>query len=91
MNGVLVTSVLVIVVFVVIIAVGVLLSRGKQLKCPDCEHVFNAPIMEEKTMGFGLTFPYLGTVRCPKCGNKRSRRDYIKVEQQTKKHRKLVR
>ncbi|MCL2643064.1 MAG: hypothetical protein FWD52_06105 [Candidatus Bathyarchaeota archaeon] len=85
MNLTIVIVVLTLVVFGVIVVVGVLLSRSKQLKCPDCEQVFNAPIMEEKLLGFGWTFPYTGTIRCPKCGNKRSRRDYNKVERPTKK------
>ncbi|MDR2707621.1 MAG: hypothetical protein LBB87_02585 [Nitrososphaerota archaeon] len=68
-----------------LIAIGVILSHGKQLKCPDCERIFNAPIMEEKYTGFGWTLPYMGNITCPKCGNKRSRRDFNKVEKQTEK------
>jgi len=68
------------VIFVVIIVVGVLLSRGKQLRCPDCDHVFNAPAMEEKLSGLGWALPYTGLVKCPKCGNRRSRRDYNKLD-----------
>jgi uncharacterized C2H2 Zn-finger protein len=72
-------------IIVVIIAIGVLLNRGKQLKCPDCDYVFNAPVMEQKITGLGLTFPYMGTIKCPKCNVKRSRRDYNKVEKLIKK------
>jgi len=78
------TLVIVIVTFSVlgiIIGVAALLNRGKQLRCPDCENTFNAPILEQKTLGFGWTLPYMGTIRCPKCGKNRSRRDYTKVHQ----------
>jgi ssDNA-binding Zn-finger/Zn-ribbon topoisomerase 1 len=85
MNWVIISGIVVLVVIVVIAVVGILLSRGKQLKCPDCENTFTAPIMEEKLTGLGYTLPYMGIVRCPKCGNKRSRRDYNKVERQTEK------
>gem|GEM_PF-850695 len=78
--------IVVLLIIVIPIVVGVLLSRGKQLKCPDCGCVFNTPIMDKKTMGFGLTFPYLGIVKCPKCGIKRSRCDYDKIEKIVKKH-----
>jgi uncharacterized C2H2 Zn-finger protein len=91
MDVTLAIGVLTCVILVAVIIVCVILSSGKQLKCPDCEHIFNAPLMEEKRMGFGLTFPYLGTIRCPKCGNARLRSDYIKVEQQTKKRKSPVR
>jgi ssDNA-binding Zn-finger/Zn-ribbon topoisomerase 1 len=83
-----VIAIITFVVIGVIIVVGALLSRGKQLRCPDCEHVFNAPIMEEKWSGLGWTLPYMGIIRCTKCGNKRSRRDYNKVEQQQTKESK---
>jgi len=82
MNWIIILSVLPLVILVVVVVVVALLSRSKQLKCPECEHVFNAPIMEEKISGLGWTFPYMGRVKCPKCGNKRSRRDYNKVERQ---------
>jgi len=72
MNWIIILSVLPLVVLVVVVVVVALLSRGKQLKCPDCEHVFYAPVMEEKLSGLGWTFPYMGSVKCPKCGNKRS-------------------
>jgi hypothetical protein len=41
--------------------------------------------MDQKLSGFGWSVPYLGTVQCSKCGVKRSRRDYNKVEHQNKK------
>jgi uncharacterized C2H2 Zn-finger protein len=85
MNLAIVSCIIIFVVLVIIFAVGVLLSRGKQLKCPDCNRVFNAPFMEEKRWGGGWTFPFMGAVKCPKCGNRRSRRDYIKVEEQIEK------
>jgi uncharacterized C2H2 Zn-finger protein len=85
MNWAIITGIVVLVVLVIISIVGVLLSRGKKLKCPDCENTFTAPILDEKLMGLGYTIPYLGLVRCPKCGNKRSRRDYNKVESHTEK------
>ncbi|MCL1976877.1 MAG: zinc-ribbon domain-containing protein [Candidatus Bathyarchaeota archaeon] len=80
MNWTIVIVVLTLSIFVAIIGVVALLNRGKQLKCPDCNQVFNAPVMEEKLSGLGFTFPYTGVVKCPKCGNKRSRRDYKKPE-----------
>jgi len=80
MNWIIVISVLPLVVLVVVVVVVALLSRGKQLKCPECEHVFNAPVMEEKISGLGWTLPYMGRVKCPKCDNKRSRRDYNTVK-----------
>ncbi|MCL2476273.1 hypothetical protein [Candidatus Bathycorpusculum sp.] len=82
MNPVLIIVTVIIVVLVLIIVLAAVLNRGKQLKCPDCEHVFNAPIMEEKISGLGWTFPYAGRIKCPKCGKNRSRRDYNKPEQQ---------
>ncbi|MDG6909379.1 MAG: hypothetical protein JRN08_03325 [Nitrososphaerota archaeon] len=57
-----------------------LLGRGKMLKCPDCGEVFRAPVMDEKILsGGGWTLPYMGRVGCPKCHERRSRRDYQKV------------
>jgi predicted RNA-binding Zn-ribbon protein involved in translation (DUF1610 family) len=82
MNPVLIIVTVIIVILVLIIVLAAVLNRGKQLKCPDCEHVFNAPIMEEKISGLGWTFPYAGRIKCPKCGKSRSRRDYNKPEQQ---------
>ena len=92
-----IVGILVLAVIVIIPVIGLLLSRGKQLKCPDCEYIFNAPIMEEKWSGLGWTFPYMGVIKCHKCGNKRSRRDYSKVEAESEKqnqkkaHTKMVR
>ncbi|MCL2359636.1 hypothetical protein [Candidatus Bathycorpusculum sp.] len=83
MDLAIVIAILVFVVLGVIIGVVALLNRGKQLKCPECAHVFNAPVMEQKLSGLGWTFPYMGTVKCPKCGHSRARRDYNKVEPQT--------
>ncbi|MDR0461040.1 MAG: hypothetical protein LBH62_06385 [Nitrososphaerota archaeon] len=80
MNIGILVSLIVIFAIVVAFAVSALLGRGKQLRCPDCEHVFKAPAMEEKWSGLGLTLPYMGVIKCPKCGNKRSRRDYNKIE-----------
>ena len=80
MNWTIVIVGLTFVIFVAIIGVVALLGRGKQLKCPDCNHVFNAPVMEVKSSGLGWALPYMGRVKCPKCGNQRSRRDYSKVE-----------
>jgi predicted RNA-binding Zn-ribbon protein involved in translation (DUF1610 family) len=57
-----------------------LAGRTKKLKCPDCGTVFNAPAMDNKRSGLGWTLPYLGVVKCPNCGEKRSRRDYQKVK-----------
>ena len=62
-------------------AVVILLAgRTKKLKCPDCGTVFNAPTFDNKRSGLGWTLPYLGSVKCPKCGQKRSRMDYQKVK-----------
>jgi len=80
-----VTIVLAVCSIVAIICVAALLSRGKQLNVQRCNHVFNAPVMDEKLIGYGWNFPYTGKVKCPKCGNKRSRRSYNKVEKLIKK------
>jgi predicted Zn finger-like uncharacterized protein len=64
---------------IVIVGVGFTLAvRGKQLKCPECGTIFKAPIVDNKVSGLGWTFPYTGRVKCPKCGQSRSRRDYLK-------------
>jgi uncharacterized C2H2 Zn-finger protein len=66
---------------IAISAVVILLAgRTKKLKCPDCGTVFNAPSFDNKRFGLGWTLPYLGVVKCPRCGQKRSRRDYQKVK-----------
>ena len=57
-----------------------LAGRTRKLKCPDCGTVFNAPALDNKRSGMGWTLPYLGSVKCPKCGQQRSRRDYQKVK-----------
>lgn len=75
-------------IIVIVFSIGALLSRGKQLKCPDCEYIFNAPNLEEKWTGLGWTLPYMGVIRCPECGKKRSRRDYNKVETELEKQNK---
>jgi predicted RNA-binding Zn-ribbon protein involved in translation (DUF1610 family) len=68
-------------VLIVFSAVVILLAgRTRKLKCPACGTVFNAPAMDNKRSGLGWTLPYLGVVKCPQCGQKRSRRDYQKVK-----------
>lgn len=67
------------VVVAVIFLVPFLLNRGKWLKCPDCGEVFKAPAMDQRSMGVGFSPPGLGRVKCPKCGQMRARRDYLKV------------
>jgi uncharacterized C2H2 Zn-finger protein len=69
----------VVIILVVIWGVLALLTRGKMLKCPDCGTVFASPAMDQKRSGLGWTFPYTGTVKCPKCGESRPRRDYQKA------------
>jgi predicted Zn finger-like uncharacterized protein len=59
--------------------------RGKMLKCPECGTVFKAPMVDNKRSGLGFTFPYVGVVKCPKCGQSRSRRDYLKPATATEK------
>jgi uncharacterized C2H2 Zn-finger protein len=66
-------------VLIVFAAVVVMLAgRGKMLKCPDCGNVFAPPYMDLKRSGVGWTLPRMGVVKCPKCGQARARRDYIK-------------
>jgi predicted RNA-binding Zn-ribbon protein involved in translation (DUF1610 family) len=60
-----------------------LLVRGKWLKCPDCGEVFKAPMVDQRFSGVGLNPPYLGRVKCPKCGQMRSRRSYPIVPRPT--------
>jgi predicted RNA-binding Zn-ribbon protein involved in translation (DUF1610 family) len=72
----------------IVAIVGVVFTlavRGKQLKCPNCGTVFNAPTVDNKISGLGWTFPYTGRVKCPKCGESRSRRDYLKAPAPTEK------
>jgi uncharacterized C2H2 Zn-finger protein len=66
------------VVIVVIVGILVLMTRGRMLKCPDCGSVFTAPAMDRKRSGMGFTLPFMGSVKCPKCGESRPRRDYQK-------------
>jgi uncharacterized C2H2 Zn-finger protein len=71
-------------ILIVVAAVVVAFAgRRKMLKCPDCGTVFNAPALDKKRSGLGWTIPYLGVVKCPKCGQSRGRRDYqtVKVKQ----------
>jgi hypothetical protein len=75
-------ALLVIIVTIPIVAVvalmgSALLSRGKRLKCGT---VFSAPALDEKLSGLGWTFPYMGNVKCPKCAEKRRRKDYLTPE-----------
>jgi len=70
-------------VVVVAIAAVALAGRGKKLKCPDCGTVFAAPAMDTKRSGMGWTIPFMGYVKCPECGESRSRRDYQKAPPQT--------
>jgi len=69
------------IVVVAVVLVG-LAGRGKMLKCPDCGTVFAAPSVDAKRSGMGWTLPYMGSVKCPKCGESRSRRDYQKAPPQ---------
>ena len=66
-------------IIVVALVLVSLAGRGRQLKCPDCGTVFAAPAVDNKRSGLGWTFPYTGFVKCPKCGESRSRRDYQKA------------
>jgi len=66
-------------IVVAVVAVSFLVGRGRRLKCPDCGTVFSPPPMDTKRSGMGRTLPYMGSVKCPKCGESRSRRDYQKA------------
>jgi uncharacterized C2H2 Zn-finger protein len=72
----------VVVILAALLAVTSLASRGRKLKCPECGTVFRPPAMDNKRSGLGWTFPYTGTVKCPKCGESRGRRDYLKATNQ---------
>ena len=67
------------VALVLVFLIPVLVSRGKWLKCPDCGEAFKAPLVDQRYTGIGVSPPGLGRVKCPKCGQLRSRRDYQKV------------
>lgn len=71
------------IVTLVPIAVIALLNRGKRLKCPNCANTFKAPLMDEKMLGVGWTFPYMGNVECPHCHAMHSRRGYKTVKKET--------
>ena len=73
----------ILVVVVILFLVLALLTRGKWLKCPDCGQVFKAPMVDQRRTGIGVNPPYLGRVKCPKCGQMRSRRDYQSVPRPT--------
>jgi uncharacterized C2H2 Zn-finger protein len=71
-------------ILIVFAAVMIMLAgRKKMLKCPECGNVFAAPAFDNKRSGLGSTLPYLGQLKCPKCGQGRGRRDYktVKVKQ----------
>jgi uncharacterized C2H2 Zn-finger protein len=72
------------VVLIVAIVAVALAGRGRKLKCPDCGTVFEAPSMDLKRSGVGWTIPHMGVVKCPKCGESRSRRDYQKPPAEAK-------
>jgi uncharacterized C2H2 Zn-finger protein len=67
-------------VAILIIFVAASLLAGRQmLKCPECGNVFRSPRVETKRSGLGWTLPYMGKIKCPKCGESRGRRDYQKA------------
>ena len=68
---------------IVVVDVLAVALAGKSLKCPNCGTSFGAPAMDAKRSGIGWTFPYLGKVKCPKCGETRSRRSYQKAPPDT--------
>lgn len=55
-------------------------GRSKMLKCPNCGTVFPPPAFDNKRSGVGWTLPHMGSVKCPKCGESRGRRDYQKIK-----------
>ena len=61
-----------------------LAGNSKKLKCPGCGTVFAAPSVDIRKSGAGWTLPYMGKVKCPKCGESRSRRGYQKAPPQSK-------
>jgi DNA-directed RNA polymerase subunit RPC12/RpoP len=76
----LVIMILIFAVFVVLVLFSVLASRNTELKCPNCSATFQAPISDQKITDLGFTFPNIGVVACPKCGEKRHRKDYEKIK-----------
>ena len=69
-----------------LVAVMIMLAgRAKMLRCPECGNIFAAPALDNKSSGSGSTLPYLGKVKCPKCGQSRGRRGFktVKVKQPT--------
>ncbi|MDA4114929.1 MAG: hypothetical protein OK442_00065 [Thaumarchaeota archaeon] len=71
---------------ILIVLAGIMImlaGRKKMLKCPECGNVFAAPAFDSKRSGSGWTLPYLGQLKCSKCGQSRGRRDYktLKVKQ----------
>ena len=61
---------------IVILIVLALREQGKKLKFPSCGQIFNAASTDRKFLNLGLTFPYFGEVKCPRCGVKRLRKSY---------------
>lgn len=51
-------------------------SMAKFLVCPNCGKIFKSPVMDLKFIGLGWTVPGLGVVKCPECGEKKSRKHY---------------
>ncbi len=56
-------------------------NNMKMLKCPKCGHVFKAPKMDRKSIGYGFTLPGLGVIGCPKCGYTAPRREFEEVKE----------
>jgi hypothetical protein len=81
--GLALTTVVPLGIVIVAVVLVALAGRGKLLKYPDCGTVFAPPAVDAKRSGMGWTLPYTGSVKCPKCGEKRSRRDYQKAPRQT--------
>jgi uncharacterized C2H2 Zn-finger protein len=67
-------------VVIVLVAVVLVFAGRRKLRCPNCGNVFSAPSMDNKNSGLGLTLPFMGKVKCPKCGESRPRRDYQKPD-----------
>ncbi len=49
---------------------------AKFAKCPECGKGFKLPAVDQKRIGIGFTIPGLGTVECPHCHHKGSRKSY---------------